>query len=282
MKRTLVLGATGTVASHLTRLLAEAGHPVTAATRSPESYDGPGEPVRFDLADASTWGAALEGVGRVFVLSPPGYADQYVALAPFLEHVFANADIDRVVTMTAQGVDASDAIPFRRLELLIEASGKTFVHLRPTWFSQNFHTFWGHGVREFGALALPAADATVPFVDTRDIAASAFAALTRDDIELDRAYEPTGPAALTHTEAAAVLSEALGRTITYTAITDDAFREQLAPSGLPADYIELLVGLFQAMRAGGGVRQTGDVEALTGRAPIDLATYARDYASALS
>jgi uncharacterized protein YbjT (DUF2867 family) len=281
MKNILVLGATGTVASPLTRLLVDAGHAVKAATRSPGAYEGPGEPVAFDLADASTWDAALEGVERVFVLAPPGFADQHAALSPFLERVFASARVDRIVTMTAQGVEFDDAIPFRRLELAIEASGKPFVHLRPTWFSQNFHTFWGHGVREHDVIALPAADARVPFVDARDIAASAAAALTRDDVELGRAYEPTGPASLTHAEAAAALSEVLGRTITYTPITDDAFRAQLAPSGLPADYIELLVGLFQAMRAS-EPRRTDDVEALTGRAPLDLKTYARDHAAALS
>lgn len=283
MTTILVIGSTGTVGTPLTEALVAQGHTVRAATRSADHHPVAGaEPVRFDVQDPETFAPALEGVTRLFLMVPPGHADAYAALAPFLQVALARPEIERVVTMTAQGVDAADEIPMRRVELAVEASGKAFVHLRPSWFSQNFHLFWGHGIVAADALTLPAEDALVGFIDARDIAASAAAALTRDDVTLGRAYVLTGPEAITHAQAAAILSEAQGRTITYTSIDDDAFRAMLAPSGLPADYIELLVGLFSFVRMGAASQLTDDVEALTGAAPRPLTAYAHDYREALA
>ena len=188
-----MLGATGTVGAELTARLVEAGHTVKAATRSPERYAGPGRAIALDLSDPSSFAPALAGVVRLFLLAPPGHADQHA----------------------------------------------------------------------------------------RDIADAAAAALTRDDVALDRAYVLTGPRALTHAEAAAVLSEAVGRTIRYEAIDDDAFRAQLAPSGLPTAYIELLGGLFAAVRMGAAAEVSSAVAELTGHPSRPLEQYAADYRAAL-
>lgn len=283
MSRILVLAATGTVGRPLAEALTRAGHSVRAATRDPSTYEGPGEPVALDLTDPSTYAAALDGIDRVFLLAPPGHADQHALLAPFVDAL--PADLERAVLMTAQGVDFDDAIPFRKVELRLAATGIPSLVLRPSWFSQNFHTFWGHGVREAQILALPAADARVAFIDARDIAAAAAAALTRDDLaeaaSRHEAFVLTGPEALTHAEAAAVLSQATGKTIRYVAIDDDAFRAQLAPSGLPSDYIDLLVGLFGFVRMGAAAEVNDAVERLTGAPARPVSTYAADHVDLL-
>ena len=283
MSHILVLGATGTVGRLLTEQLVRAGHTVRAATRNPARYDGAGEPVALDLADPGTFAAALAGVERAFLLSPPGHANQFALLQPFVDAL--PDTVERVVLMTAQGVDADDAIPFRQLELHLAAAGRPHLVLRPSWFSQNFHSFWGHGIRTANTLALPAADARVAFIDARDIAESAAAALTRDDLAdaaaRHQAFILTGPEALTHAEASAVLSEALGRTIQYQSIDDDTFRAHLAPAGFPDDYVELLVGLFGFVRMGAAAEVNDHVQQLTGRSPRPLADYARDYVAEL-
>lgn len=283
MSTILILGATGTVGQSLTSDLAGRGHTIRAATRDVSRYAGAGEPVVLDLSDPSTFIPALEEVDRVFLLSPPGHADQHALLAPFVDAL--PSTLERVVLMTAQGVDADESIPFRQLELHLAATGLPHILLRPSWFAQNFHTFWGHGIRNADILALPAGDAAAAFIDARDIAASAAGALTREDLadaaNAGEAFVLTGPEALTHHQAAAILSEAAGRTIRYQPIDDDAFRAQLAPSGLPADYIELLVGLFAVLRMGAAAEVNDAVRRLSGADARSLQTYAHDYADAL-
>lgn len=58
----LVTGATGFVGRHLVPALLERGDQVRAMTRHPESYDGPGEPVRGDVSDPGSLAEALTDV----------------------------------------------------------------------------------------------------------------------------------------------------------------------------------------------------------------------------
>lgn len=271
----LVLGSTGTVGKELSRLLVEAGEDVRGATRG-STHPVPGvTPVRVELQDPETFGPALEGVTKLFVLSPSGgFSDAHALIAPLLR--IALPQVERVVTMTAQGIEAIDELPLRRIELEIEASGVPFVHLRPNWFSQNFHTFWGDGVREHGVIALPAGEAKVGFVDTRDIAAAAAAALTTDDTSLlGRAYELTGPEAITHDEVAEILAEARGQGVRYDAVTDDGFRAIVGDAMSP-EYLEMLLMLFGSLREGAASTLADGVTQLTGQAPRSM----RDYAHA--
>lgn len=70
-----------------------------------------------------------------------------------------------------------DSIPYRQLELKVERSGVPFVILRPNWFSDSFHTYWLAGIKQ-GVIAVPAAQGKSSFIDVRDIAESAAAALS--------------------------------------------------------------------------------------------------------
>lgn len=278
MTKILVLGSTGTVGAGLVEGLVARGADVRAATRSPDGYAGPrgATPVAFDATNPETYGEALDGVDRVFLLSPPGHADAHALLAPVVEASVA-AGVKRIVTMTAMGVDASDEIPLRRLELAVEATGVPFAHLRPNWFDQNFHTFWYEPIAKAGVIPLPAADAKTSFIDARDISASAVAALLDEGVT-QKAYTLTGPAALTYAEAAAILSNVGGRTIQYVDTDEGTFAENLSGAGLPSDYAQLLVGLFQVVRAGAAAPVTGDVERLTKSKPRSVRQYAQDHA----
>ncbi len=271
--RILVLGATGNVGKPLVETLRAAGETVMAASRT-----GKGEgSVRFDYTDASTFAPALEGVDRVFLVTPPGYFASLDLLKPFLEEAFRAPR--KFVFLSADGVQFNDQAPLRQVELHLERSGHPYVFLRPNWFMDNFHTFWLAPIQTAGLIPLPALDTRTAFIDARDIAASAAAALLTNQFD-HQAFSLSGPEALTYAEAATVLSQHADRTITYRNVEEPQFVESLLQAGLPADYADFLATLFRFVRLGASSQVTDGVKTLTGRNPGTLAEYAARYATA--
>ena len=275
--RILVLGATGQIGRNLIAELVARGEAVRAASRSGMPVAG-AEGVRFDYTDAATHPAAFERVDRVFALVPAGQLDSPGLLGP----VFTRAAQQgaKVVLMTALGVDADESIPYRKAERLLERSGARWVVIRPNWFMDNFHSYWLPGVKN-GVVALPAGEGKTSFIDARDIATSAVAALTTDRFD-GRAFNLTGPDALSYHEAVAMLSGVAGRTISYRPTDDESFVAMMAGLGIPEDYARFLAAIFHPVREGWAAGVTGDVEELTGRAPRSLRDYARDAAGTLA
>ena len=109
---------------------------------------------------------------------------------------------------------------------MIEESGIAYTFLRPNAFMQNFVNFYSHTIKEQGALSLPAGDGKVSFVDARDIAAVAVQALTNNNGKHNsKTYDITGPEAISYDEAVNILSEQVGKKISYVKVSkDDAFK----------------------------------------------------------
>lgn len=272
---TLVVGASGTVGSELSRLLQAAGQPVRRATSRPPTAP---DQVQLDLLSGAGRDAALAGVERAFVLAPPGHTRQDQLLNPLIDAARAQG-VRKLVLMTAMGVDADDNAPLRRVERHLEASGLAYAIIRPNWFMQNFNSFWLHGIQTQGQILLPVGQAKGSFIDARDIAAAAAALLNSDRFD-GQAFDLTGPEALDHDQVAALLSAASGKRIGYTDIPAAAMRDGLLAAGLPADYADFLLTILGFFKAGYAERTTDAVQTLTGRAPRTLAQYAADYRAA--
>jgi uncharacterized protein YbjT (DUF2867 family) len=184
----------------------------------------------------------------------------------------------RLVTMTASGVEHSDEIPLRKVELEIERLGVGHVHLRPSWFSQNFGTFWLGPILSDGVIALPAGDSRTAFIDARDIGEAAAAVLS-DPARDGHAFTLTGPAALTYGEAAEILTAASDRPIRYVSTDDAGFVRGAVAAGLPEEYGTMMASLFGAVRAGAAARVDPSLPDLIGRPARTLADYAKDHAA---
>ena len=272
MTTTLIVGASGTVGSELARRLAAAGHTVRRATsRIPSAPDQ----VRLDLVTHEGLEQAFDGVDRAFLLAPPGHTNQHELLGPLVERAHTQR-LDKLVLMTAMGVDADPRAPLRRVELKLEASGLPFNVIRPNWFMQNFHTFWLAGIREQGTIFLPTGTAKGSFIDARDIAAVA-AALLDSHAHDGIAFDLTGARALDHDEAATILSRVAGRAIRYQDILPGAMLHGLLGAGLPRPYAEFLLTILGHFKAGYAERVTDAVPQLTGRQPIAFERYAEDH-----
>jgi uncharacterized protein YbjT (DUF2867 family) len=272
MTTTLVIGANGQIGSTLASLLAAQGQNVRRATSRATSQ--PGE-AHVNMATREGLPAALAGADQLFLMAPPGHANQHELLIPAIDAAKA-ARVRKVLLLSAMGANADDSIPLRRAELHLERSGLTWNVIRPNWFMQNFHTFWLHGIQTQGQIFLPVGNAKGSFIDTRDIAAVAAKLLSSENF-VNESHDLTGSESLDHTQVAAILSKATGRTIGYTDIPEDAMRQGLLGAGLPADYTEFLLVILGAFKAGYSERITDGVQRITGQAPIRFEQYAQDF-----
>lgn len=269
--KVLVIGANGTIGQHTVAYLLEQGVAVKAASRSGKAPTG-AEGIVFDYTGQTDFDALFAEVASVYVMVPAGYLNVQELLTPLI-HEAAKRKV-KVVLQTALGVDADENIPYRQVELALERSGTPYVILRPNWFADNFHTYWLHGIQT-GTIAMPAGEGKSSFIDVRDIAESAAAVLTQDQFN-GKAFNLTGPKALSYTDAAAILSTALNQPIKYQAIDDATFIRNLTGAGVPQDYAEFLAFLFHPVREGWTAGVTGAVKELTGHEPRSLETYVQD------
>lgn len=270
----LVLGATGTIGQLVVSELVAKGETVKAAALGGQAHPD-AEVLRFDFRDPSSITPLFEGVGRVFVLMPSAPLDVIAALMPVMRHV-----VDRkikAVLLSTVAADVSKDNPYRRIEEVLENSGLPFVILRANWFADNFRTVWKEDIRK-GELALPTDDGLVSFVDGRDVAAAAAAALTSSEFD-GETLVLTGPAALPFARATEVMSDVTGRPIVFRPIAIADYEARLAADGMPENLIAERVAEFDTIREGKASIVSPAVEKMTGRPPRFFETFAKDHAA---
>jgi len=131
------------------------------------------------------------------------------------------------------------------------------------------------------AFYAPAKQAAVSFIDVRDIASCAVAALTTPGFEYKQ-FTLTGAEALTHAQLATLFSNALGKNISYVDTPPEATRSSLAEMGFPGWLVDLLLELYAWFRTGEGALVTGDVESILGRKPVSFEQFISDYSAAFA
>jgi uncharacterized protein YbjT (DUF2867 family) len=269
----VVAGATGTVGRHVLAGLHDLGVPVRGLSRRSQAADGW---ARFSFADPAGWPAAFAGASGLFLVRPPQLA-RVRDLRPALEHARA-AGVRRVVFLSVLGAERVPALPHRRMESWLDASGMAVTHLRSGNFLQNLVTVHGAEIRDRDELVVPAGSARLSYVDARDVAAVAVRCLVEDG-HAGRAYSPTGPEALDHARIAAVLGEVLGRPIRYRSGLR-RYGRLARRAGVPAGPVLAGAAVYTLARFGVGARVTDDVRAVLGRQPIDLPAFVESHRSA--
>jgi uncharacterized protein YbjT (DUF2867 family) len=272
----LIVGASGTVGTELTKLLKAQGHTVRGTTSQTPSEGK----VHLNVATGEGLKAAFEGVDRAFLLSPPGFANQHAVLSPLIQEA-KRRGLKKVVLMTAMGANADEAAPLRQAEIELEKSGLAYNIIRPNWFMQNFNTFWIQGIKEQGTIFLPAGKAKTSFIDARDISAVAAKLLTDDRLK-NRDFDLTGPEALDHDQAAALISKSTGKKVVYQEITPEAFKQGLVGAGLPNDYADFMVLIIGFLREGYSAGVNTNVAEILGREPGTFANYTKEFKTQLA
>ena len=284
----LITGPSGNVGHELVEVLCGQPSPtgLRVASRHPEALrDRLGanevEVCRFDFFDRTTWTAALDGVEALFLLFPlPGNRAAREAVIPFVSAA-QEAGCRHVVYVSVFGADRARFIPHYKVEAALRDSSMSSTILRCSFFMQNLHrTISTHGtdIVEHGELFVPAGNGRTTFIDARDAADVAALALSDPARHRDRVYHLTGPAALSMTEVAEALTQALGYPVVYTRPGLARFAVRLHRRGVDWTTIGFMSAVYTLTRLGRNQPLTDEVHHLLGRPPRSLTEFL--YASA--
>lgn len=278
MSVVLVTGASGNVGREVVVALRRRGITVRAAERNEARArghlgDGVGA-VRLDYRDRSTF-ACVEGASAIFLLRPPAISDMASTLLPFVDEA-RRRGVKHIVFLSVAGAANNPLVPHHAVEQHLKR-GPGWTILRPGFFAQNFGDAYRRDIVEDGRVFVPAGGGRVAFVDVRDVAEVAAAALAVPADHEQRAYTLTGPAAVDFATAARDLSEVLGRPIRYDAASILGYGLHLRARGAPWAQVAVQTVLHVGLRFGQAASVDPTLEPLLGCASRTLGDYFRDH-----
>ncbi|WP_328617038.1 NmrA family NAD(P)-binding protein [Amycolatopsis sp. NBC_00355] len=274
----LVTGAGGNVGGALVAQLQASGIPFRAAYHSAEDARKAAkegiDAVAVEMAAPSTVRAALDGVSRVFLLG--AMSPEQVRNESNVVEAAISAGVEHIVKQSLWRAD-EELTPIARLhrpvERLLEESAVDWTFLRANFYMQTFSRNWADSIRSANIFSSPLIRGPIAFVDVADVAAVALRALTEDG-HAGKAYALTGPEALTYDQTASVLSDVLGRVITYQGMTNEQALSVLPQFGVPVFEAEALVGVCNFYLDEGAETVTTTVAEITGRPPTSFREFA--------
>lgn len=276
----LVTGATGNVGGPLAKLLHEQGQPVRAAVSSPASVRRlPDQAIPWavlDFDNPQTYAAAFAGVDRLFLMRPPHMADVNRSIKPVLDYAATNG-VRHITFLSLLGAEKNKVVPHAKIESLLQEGRATYTLLRAGFFMQNLSVAHRHDIVEHDDVFVPAGKGKTAFVDTRDLAAAAALTLTEEG-HANKAYPLTGSESLDYHEAAAILSDVLGRRITYSDPSPLRFARRMRQRGEAWAYIGVMTAIYTTTRFGMAATVHPHLADLLGRPPITFRQFAVDAA----
>jgi uncharacterized protein YbjT (DUF2867 family) len=281
-----VTGATGELGGRVARLLAERRPDdvtvrlvVRDAARAP-ALDGAEVVENPDgYPDAAGFAAALDGVDTLYLVSA-GEAEDRVLQHFSAVDAAAAAGVRRIVYTSFVGAERPDPtftlVRHHGLtEERIASTGLSHTFLRHSMYA-DFVPFFATPTHGGAVIAAPAGDGPVGFVSRDDLAEVAVGVLLDDSGRVaGQALEVTGPAALTMAEAAAVLSDVIGRPVEYHDQTIEEAWATRRPSGHPDWEIEGWVASYLAIAAGELAPVTDVVPRVTGHPALTVEEHLR-------
>lgn len=277
---TVVTGSTGRLGGRVARRLAERGIPQKLLARSPDRAPRltGALAVRGDYADQDAVREALAGTRTVFMVSASESADRLARHKAFVDAA-AEAGVRHLVYVSFYGAAPDATFTLARdhfhTEQHIRASGMAHTFLRDNFYAE----FVPDLVGEDGVIRGPAGSGRAAFVAQDDIAEAAAAVLSRPDDHAGVTYDLTGPESLSLDDAAVILSEHLGRAVTYRRETIEEAYASRASYDAPAWQLDAWVSTYTAIASGELDGVSDAVPRLTGRPATPLADVVRAAAS---
>ncbi|WP_062646154.1 SDR family oxidoreductase [Streptomyces maremycinicus] len=272
----VITGATGRIGGRVARRLAARGVAQRLLARSPERAPRlpDATPVQGGYGDHDAVVRALRGARTVFMVSASESPDRLAQHRTFVDAA-AEAGVEHLVYLSFFGAAPDATFTLARdhfhTEEHIRAKGLSYTFLRDNLYAEFVPDLAG----EDGVIRGPAGQGRAAFVSQDDVADAATAVLARPADHAGRVHDLTGPDALTFAQAAVILSEARGRTVTYREETVEEAYASRASYGAPRWQLDAWVSTYTAVAAGelDGVSEA--VPRLTGRPATPLAEVVR-------
>ncbi len=277
----LVTGATGTIGSSTVKALKARGARLKVGSRSPEKITDPGvEAVALDWEKPETFGPALQGVEKVFLLTPN--SDKQAVYTQALVEAAKKAGVKHIARVSVLGADNEPGIFLGRMhreaEKAIQASGIAWTMVRPTFFMENFVNYYGVDPKKDGDVYLAHGQGKTAWVDGRDVGEVSAAVLMVPGHE-GKLYDLTGPEALGDQEVLDVLGEALGHKYRYVDVPEEAARKAMVDMGSPPWMVDAYMELNMTIKNGWAAATTTGVQEVLGRPARSFKEYAKDLAA---
>jgi uncharacterized protein YbjT (DUF2867 family) len=279
----ILVTTAGKVGTEAVRSLIRREAPVRVLVRDPgkaKALAGAGAEVAVgDLDVPASIDEAMAGVTEVVLVSPAIPAQELNVIASA-----ARAGVGHVVKASSKA-SADSPIARRRGQAEIEAglAGSGLVHtvLRSNAYMQNVLAL-APAIAATSGFGSSAGKGRTGMVDARDVGAVAAEIAVSPASHAGKTYWLTGPELISNYDVAALLSELLGRTITYTELSFDENRDAMIRAGIPAPVAKMNAQAFSLTADGDAEWVTDDVPAILGRPARSFEQFAADHATAFS
>lgn len=281
MKTVLVTGATGNVGFEVVQQLQSRGVKIRVALTNPEQSKSRFAPevevVRFGFGEPTTYLSALQDVDAMFLMRPPQISNAQKFINPLIDAAKV-LGVRAVTFLSVQGAQGNPLVPHHAIEQHLKASNLEYCFLRAAFFMQNLTNAHRRDIVQHHDIMIPALNGKTAFVDVRDLAAVAALTLTEAG-HTNTAYELTGSEALTYDQVAAILTEVLGRKISYSHPNLLQFWQRRNQYQDPIGYVLVMTALYAVAALGQAGHLTNKTAHLLGREPITFKQFARDHVS---
>lgn len=257
----LVTGSTGSFGSAVLKKLQEKNIAVRAVTLDNS----------FDWSKTETFDKTLEGIEKVFLISPPNYAAFDKEIVPFVDNA-KKAGVRFILFSTLYGTDKNPESTFGKAEKVVVESGINYAIVRPNFIFQNFINYDIQAVKS-GSIYLPTANSKTSYIDVNDVANVSAIILANPEKYFGRSYTLTGGQSLSHEQFAEIFSSVLGKKVTNIAPSNEEYKATLLTYNLPQAVVDFMGYLYAGIEAGKFTEITKDYELITGQKP----TTAREF-----
>ncbi|KMQ50935.1 hypothetical protein CHISP_2077 [Chitinispirillum alkaliphilum] len=280
--RILVTGATGYLGKEVLRRYSLMGVEVRAAVHRTdhavkELRSEMIETVPLDFTDKSLVENALEGV-EIIVLITPAVSElsEYVRI---MLDVAKSSSVSHVIKISPTSVKKVPMIKLskwhREAEMLLEESGIDYTIVRHNCLMQYFFSCMQP---TGGLIYLPLGKENVSFIDARDVAVAISEISMSLGNHRKRAYNLTGPQALSMFKATSIITEVISQHVEYADISEETTKHVMDGMGIPSWLSDLYLELYAFYRAGLACDVSEDFELITGGSSTTFLDFARDHA----